>query len=192
MNREDKYFYANFKRKLKSISDRILLLDVNYYPVSNFTQCKILGSTNKEYCINIQIKPADMKNVENQNFDLLPDKEDDILDISCTCMDYQFRKKTCKHIYWFCRNSLRNSSMNPELSKPSELYEFLYYYLEIGYKIKGRNESCPICLEHIDYDNENYICCTEKCKNAVHNICWSRYKYISNSNNCVLCRNPLN
>lgn len=191
MNNQDIINYENFQRKLKSISERIILLDVNYYPISNFTQCKILGSKNKEYCINIEIKTIN-KNINYENFELLSYSENDILNISCTCMDYQYRQRTCKHIYWFCRNSLRTPSMNPKLSKASELYEFLYYYLEIGYKIKGRNNDCPICLEKIDYDNENYICCREKCNNAVHNICWSRYKYISNCNNCVLCRYPIN
>jgi hypothetical protein len=171
-----------------------LLLDVNYYPITNFTQCKILGSKDKEYSINIQIKPLNMQNVSNDEnntdiFKFLPDNEDDILDISCTCMDFQMRKLTCKHIYWFCNFSLRN--MNPAYCKTSNLYDFLYYYLRLSKQNKGRNEECPICLEHIDYDNENYICCQNSCKNAVHNICWSRYKYISNSDKCVLCRNPI-
>jgi len=176
--------YRRFKRKLKSISERILLLDVNYYPSSNFVQSKILSQTNKEYCINIQVKSNDMCIT---NYEMLPDNENDILDITCNCMDFQMRKCICKHIYWFCRCNL-NNIIDP---KPRDLYDFLYKYLYVPKKIKGRNENCPICLEKIYYDNENYICCSDNCGNAVHNICWSRYKYISNISNCVLCRNPI-
>lgn len=177
INLDDNEYYSNFKRKLRSISDRILLLDVNYYPITNFVQCKLLGSKDKEYCLNIYI---------NSIVDTI---DTDTIDISCTCMDFQMRKKICKHIYWFCRYSLKDIDMKPDLCKSSQLYEFLYNYLQIDKKIKGRNENCPICLDNIDYNNENFICCTDNCGNAVHNICWSRYKYISNSNKCVLCRN---
>lgn len=187
---KDKEYYSNFRRKIKSISDRILLLDVNYYPVSNFTQCKILGSKDKEYSINIKIESNEIKKEDEKDY--IIDKEDDKLNISCTCMDYQMRKLNCKHIYWFCKNSLKNENMHPELCKPSDLYEFLYNYLRINKNTKGRNENCPICLEEIDYDNENFICCVDSCGNAVHNICWSRYKYISDSNKCVICRNLYN
>jgi hypothetical protein len=178
----DDDFYSKYKRKLRSISDRILLLDLNYYPVPNFTQCKILGSTNKEYSINIKIKC-------DQNTQILHGGE--LLDISCTCMDYQVRKKNCKHIYWFCRYNLKNDDMNPDSSNIMQLYEFLYYYLNLNLdiNIRGRNEDCPICLEKIDYDEQNSVCCVNNCGNAVHNICWSRYKYITNSDKCVLCRN---
>jgi len=176
MNNEE---YSRIKRKLKSLSERILLLDVNYYPIPNFAQCKILSSKNKEYSINIQVKH---QNIEK-------DDENDTLDISCTCMDYQVRKNFCKHIFWFCRNSLNQSTMNPLDCKSSDLYEFVYYYLHVGLsKKKGRNENCPICLEKIYYESENYICCENNCGNAVHNICWSRYKYIGNTSKCVLCR----
>jgi hypothetical protein len=181
--------YSDYRRKIKSISDRILLLDVNYFPLQNFTQCKILGSKNNEYFLNIQIKPNNIE--RNINLEIIPDDEDDILDIACTCMDFQIRKEPCKHIYWFCKYNLKNHEMNPKLSSPSDLYEFLYYYLYLNKKIKGRNETCPICLEKIDYNIDNYICCIDYCQNAVHNVCWCKYQYISNSNKCVLCRNEI-
>lgn len=181
---KDKEYYSDFRRKIKSISDRILLLDVYYYPISNFTQCKILGSTDKEYCINIKINQNNEKTENDQAI------TEDKLNISCSCMDYQMRKQTCKHIYWFCRYSLKEKNMDPKCCKTSQLYEFLYNYLNINKSIKGRNENCPICLEKIDYNNENFICCVDSCGNAVHNICWSRYKYISDTNKCVFCRHP--
>jgi hypothetical protein len=58
---------------------------------------------------------------------------------------------------------------------------------------KGRNKTCPICLENIDYKSQNVICCISGCRNAVHAMCWNRYYVASNRYAitrvaCVVCR----
>ena len=61
-----------------------------------------------------------------------------------------------------------------------------------SHKSHGRNDKCSICLEPIDYVNENTICCINRCNNSVHQFCWNKYNiYNGYPNRCVICRHSL-
>jgi hypothetical protein len=169
-NSDFRNIYQVFKRQSKSLSQRIILLDVKYEAIENIIICKILGSSNKEYKLTFYINDNNNKEIK----------------VGCTCMDFRMRKCICKHLYWFGKTNLK--SIRPHNWNIYDIYEFLYFYLYLNKGVKGRNENCPICFEEIDYENEKVICCEYSCNNAVHNICWSRYKYANLDARCVCCR----
>jgi hypothetical protein len=163
-----------FKRKLRSLTERILLIkldllySINYIDGIEFT---ILGSSNKIYNVEIW--------------------RDSDLHYSCNCPDYKFRETTCKHIYWIGTKFF--NTMDPVKWDLLD-YNFIINNYLINQNIEnynihiGRNEDCPVCLEKIDYQTESTICCIHECYNSVHTICWGRYNDISGSTQCIFCR----
>jgi len=160
-----------FKRKLKSLTERILLIrfqllySITYRDGIEFT---MLGSSNKIY-----------------NVKILRDSD---LHCSCNCPDYKFRGTTCKHIYWIGTKFF--NTMDPINWSLSD-YNFIIDTYRINKNTAGhigRNENCPICLEKINYQTESTICCIYQCYNSVHTICWGGYNDISGSTKCVFCR----
>lgn len=168
----------DYKRRLKSLTEKIILIDADIIYINNLYNefikdisgiyCRILGSSNKIYIIKIW-------------------KEYDIINTTCSCPDYTIRNNICKHIYWL--GSKKFDSMDP-YEWSIENYNSLiteYWIRENDLNI-GRNEICPICLESIDYDIDTTISCKYECNNAVHSVCWNRFYYISGKTNCVVCR----
>ena len=156
---------STFKRKLKSLTERILLIriqlvySINYMDGVDFT---MLGSTNKIYNVKIC--------------------RDSDLNYSCNCPDYTFRNNICKHIYWIGTKFF--NTMDPQNWSLSD-YNLVINKNRINKNTSGhtgRNEDCPICLEKINYQTESTICCTYQCYNSVHTICWGRYNDISGLN----------
>jgi hypothetical protein len=164
------------KRRLKSLTERILLIDADViYVNSSYDNCisgiycKILGASNKIYIVEVW-------------------KEYDYINSICSCPDFIIRNCTCKHIYWL--GSKKFDCLDP-CEWSVENYNSLireYWLNETDYNIIGRNETCPICLDDIDYENDMTICCKYECYNAVHSVCWSRLYSISGKTNCVICR----
>lgn len=162
-------YLDEYKRRWKSITQRFLLLGVEYQKgQDDIIDCVILGSNNTMYHICISCEPT--------------------LAFCCTCPDAMIRKSICKHLYWFGFKKLGKS--NPIEWTKDDIAVFLNKYIGGG-AIKGRNDSCPICLEHINYEKEGTTCCEGVCNNSVHTICWNRYTDISNNFACVTCRSPL-
>ena len=162
----------DYKRRLRSLTERILLIDADIIYVNDILisgiDCKILGASNKIYIIEVW-------------------KEYDTINTMCNCPDYTIRNNICKHIYWL--GSKKFDCMDP-CEWSVENYNSLiaeYWANKIDYSI-GRNETCPICLDDIDYESETTICCKYECYNAVHSVCWSRLYSISGKTNCVICR----
>lgn len=174
---------SNAKRKLKSLTERILLINAELIyetpnenseliPLVSGIDFKVLGSSNNIYSIQI------WKSWTNYGR----------ISCTCTCPDFSIRGNTCKHIYWL--GSKKFYSMNPE---DWDIFDYNsivteYWILENNDNNIGRNSDCPICLENIDYNNETTICCKTQCRNSVHAICWGRYYDISNNATCVFCR----
>jgi hypothetical protein len=176
------YTEQDYKRRLKSLTQRILLIDANliYCNGYGYNNCifeeisgidfKILGATNKVY--NVQVW-----------------REYDHLNCMCSCLDYTMRNRNCKHIYWIGSKKFGNMDPANWLIRDYKTLLTEYWVEEENTKIyQGRNTDCPICLEDIDYYTDMIICCKYQCQNAVHANCWSRYYYISGKTNCVVCR----
>lgn len=175
------YTQQDYKRRLRSLTERILLMDVDLiysndlyslYDIDRIAgiDFKIVGSTNKIY--NVQVW-----------------RELNRVSCACSCMDFVMRNRYCKHIFWV--GSKKFGEMDPDLWL-IEYYKKIvteYWIVQENQILKnGRNENCPICLDVIDYENDMTICCKYQCFNAVHAICWSRFYNISGNTNCVVCR----
>lgn len=160
---EDNYI-NDWNRRVKSLRERILLLDVSKR--GDNVECDILSQSNKQYKITI--------NPNSQQYN-----------ITCTCPDFCIRHVTCKHIYWLGYKKMGYKV--PEEWTRESVEKLVDDHL-LGTKIQGRNECCPICLENIDYIAEDTICCESECYNSVHKMCWVRYFSISYSRKCVICR----
>jgi hypothetical protein len=180
INHNPDYTLQDYKRRLKSLTQRILLIDAsliysNMYGLDILDEIsgidfKILGATNKIY--NVQVW-----------------KEYNGLNCMCSCLDYAMRNRNCKHIYWL--GSKKFGEMNPDNWSDVDYRRLVteYWVTEENLKdYQGRNTNCPICLEYIDYQTDMTICCKYQCQNAVHATCWSRLYYISGKTNCVICR----
>lgn len=176
--------FYDFKRRFKSITQRILLLESELVydkekdsladennKIDNilYINCKILGSTNKVYNIKLFEK-------------------NDKIECSCSCLDFTMRKKYCKHLYWF--GNKKFEKINPLEWTVYMYYDFLYETF-VNEKKYRKNENCPICLERIDYENEITINCINTCLNSVHAECWSRNVSITSNLNCVICRSAI-
>lgn len=165
------------KRKLKSLTERILFID-SYLVYDNLNcvesvKCKILGSRNFIYNLTI------WKDI-NSN-----------IQCTCSCPDNSLRKNNCKHIYWF--GVQKFGLMDSKYWKEEQYDDFVYNNWMVDYNNNSRekNQDCPICLEKINYDTEETIRCRLECHNSSHTICWNRYRYISGKSHCVFCRSEL-
>lgn len=156
------------QRELRAITQRILLLNVDCTSELSLS-VNILGASNKEYII------------------YLTKETDDTVKFECTCPDFKIRHQICKHLYWFGHKQMYNTH-------PSNwncyLFNKLYTYYNTAKLLQehGRNNICGICLESIDYNIENAVCCTLGCKNSVHTICWYRLLSTTHMNRCIYCR----
>jgi hypothetical protein len=171
--------HVDFIRRCKGMTENIRLIDImTRYNVCSF---RILSSTNTLYDIIVQ------------NYG------DEIL-IECTCNDYCKRDKVCKHLCWVGLKILGVSENNMikwqdtkmihnEYEIEKKLDEFLLdYYMSYAFTKRGKNETCPICLEHINYQIECVVCCEDGCNNAIHANCWNTYQIYNYTNKCILCR----
>jgi hypothetical protein len=164
----------NNKRKLKSLTERILLIDETLI-LDNQDQIygidfKILGSKNLVYILHVWRDHCSVK-------------------CECNCMDHKMRNRDCKHMYWL--GSRKFGNIEPSYWNIMEYKKVVtdcWIELQKYDTYVGRNEICPICLDDIDYDSDVTICCKYQCKNSVHSICWSRLYSISKKTNCVVCR----
>lgn len=105
---------------------------------------------------------------------------------NCTCPDNKFRGIECKHILWLSLKKFgKSESKYWTIDDINNLY---YHWYEMNCYPPGRNDTCPICLENIDYKTENTISCYHGCNNSIHSFCWNKYYIISKRNRCVICR----
>lgn len=54
-----------------------------------------------------------------------------------------------------------------------------------------RNEDCCVCLNEIAIRTQLSTVMCMVCKNAVHAVCWSKWKQINSDDKCVYCRSPM-
>ena len=160
-----------FKRRFKSITQRILLLETelinNDSPIlGTFINCKIVGSTNKVYNIRVW-------------------KKQNKINCCCSCLDFSIRKIYCKHIYWL---GYKKFGIIEPTEWTVEIYNNFLNESLVNRKTYRKNENCPICLENIDYQNEITVNCTNTCLNSVHAECWTRNVTITSNTNCGVCR----
>ncbi len=108
------------------------------------------------------------------------------LECTCNCPDYLFRRRFCKHIYWFGFRFF--NQIDPHLWTNEMKTKFLNNnYFNMNVKT-GRNNECPVCLEHIDYETDKTLCCVSQCFNSVHYNCWKQYTNTIATERCIVCR----
>jgi hypothetical protein len=180
INELQQYTTEDYKRRLRSLTQRILLIHTSviynnneqsgYFDEISGLDFKLLGSTNKIYIVRVW--------TESYN-----------INCSCSCMDYTMRHRHCKHIYWIGSKKFGNmDSIHWSISTYKNIIAKCWIKEEsLKYNV-GRNETCPICLDVIDYENDMTVCCKYQCNNAVHVICWCRFYNASGKTNCVICR----
>lgn len=159
-------YILDYRRRWRSVTQRILLLDVHVSESS--LRCDILGSSNNQYGLCITLKDGKIIS-------------------ECTCLDWQVRKRTCKHLYWFGAKELFRP--DPCAWTEKDIVEYMDAFDSKKQQPHGRNEDCAICLERVNYEEENTVCCQHGCMNSVHMICWNRYCSFTGSSKCVFCRN---
>jgi hypothetical protein len=156
-------YLGDWNRRVKSLRERILLIKVSQEE-DNKIVCDILSHTDNQYTIQITLLPTDIQ-------------------VKCSCPDFSMRKVTCKHIYWLGYKKMGYKT--PQEWNKETVLNLVDSHL---YNVIGRNDTCPICLESIDYNNEQTICCESECHNSVHQICWIRYFMTAYNRKCVVCR----
>lgn len=154
------------KRRIRGLTQRIILLDIQMGK-DNDVFLKILGSKDNIYTIHIWT-------------------DWDKLYSNCTCHDYKFRNIECKHILWLSLKKF--GKIETKLWTVDDINNLYYYWYSMYCYPPGRNDICPICLENIDYTNENTISCYYGCNNSIHSFCWNRYYTISKKTRCIICR----
>ena len=113
-------------------------------------------------------------------------KKKSIKDMFC----FYFKKQEeyeCHHIKWFKLSYFTfNNSDNWTLKK---INTFKLFHIQSSTP-NGNNIECSICLETINYDNENTYYCNV-CKNSIHNTCWNKFLIMNQDcckANCCICR----
>lgn len=111
--------------------------------------------------------------------------------LNCECVDFKFRKKLCKHVYFIIGKILGDKECLPRLEnnniftvKP-QFTEKMKAVLEAPKKVRNKSDPCTICYENIG--NTNRVCRT--CSNQFHVECIVRWLKIKNT--CPLCRQPI-
>jgi hypothetical protein len=154
-------------RQQKGLTQRMFLSHIHVHDRNN-VECHILSSSAKTYKVIMYDYRTNFK-------------------ISCSCPDFVYKRTVCKHMYWLGTKKIGTALPNEWSPEMIDTFVSKTYfpYLTTSF---GRNEECPICLEQLDYENDDTICCVTGCSNAVHATCWNKYYYYSMTNKCVVCR----
>lgn len=167
-----------YKRRLKSLTETIILLNT-----TNIYKYNFYGEIDD--CItgirfNIMTESNNIYDIEVWN-------TYGILNSACNCPDYIIKNNICKHIYWL-GSSKFNSMDSCNWTTKDYNSIIVENWLAERTSYIGRNDTCPICLDHIDYQNDMTLCCIYQCQNAVHTQCWKNFYYMTDKNKCVMCR----
>lgn len=115
--------------------------------------------------------------------------------ISCSCADFTYRKKTCKHCFFIMDKIIINTNVplkmiirNISLTSRMNIDESLKHHYEdllqqLPDRSSARNTDCCVCLELLDVSP--MICSV--CKNGIHEECYKKWVSV-NSKLCVYCR----
>ncbi len=166
MNKNEEENLQIFTRTIRAVTERILLLDITLGE-DNDVFFKVLGSKDNIYTIHVWLDFYDIK-------------------YDCTCPDNKYRQLDCKHVLWLSLKNFYKS--DPKEWTTDDINNFYSNWYNIYCYPAGRNTNCPICLEHIDYDKQNTVGCTNSCNNSVHTLCWNRYYTIAKTSKCIICR----
>lgn len=174
----NKYKFNCYKRRLKSLTEPILLLTT-----SNIYKYNFYGEIDSDFIIGILFK---ILGTSNKIYDVQVWNTYGIINYSCTCPDYMMKNNVCKHIYWL--GNLKFNSMNTCNWNTEEYNGIILENWIVENNYIGRNDTCPICLDGIDYENEMTLCCIYQCQNSVHSECWKKFYNMTDKKACVMCR----
>jgi hypothetical protein len=149
----------------------MILHSVDIYD-NNYICCVLTGQSDRLYTISLSY-------------------DDDMVHFECTCPHFTYRKKNCKHIYWFTRSYIKKRVI--EQINCQDIDTFICKYFDIYDLQKLRNDTCPICFEPIG--NSTLTLCCKQCQNGYHSICFKRYIYTDfylwSPTSCILCRSNI-
>ena len=203
-----KNYLGDYKRRMRSLHQRIYLLTIHVFD-NNLVKLDVMGSSRNIYTITITyvrntdheiVSNTDREIVSNTDREIVTDsfntnrEIDDVIDdesviVECNCPDSTLTKHICKHIYWL---GIKQFGVTyPKYWKRRHIDEFICRHIS-KYKNRdgetGRNDTCPICFEEINYGNQLTLQCKEQCRNSFHTLCWKKYYFTSYSDKCVICR----
>lgn len=164
-------FLTDLRRRNKARHEHYYLLDVNEY--YNELVCHLQKENGgNEYEIRIL-------NYDNLKY----------VEFCCDCKDFTYRNQICKHIYWL--GYAKMGEMDPCYWTQTMMSDFCHLHKATFNIHVGRNDTCPICVEPIDYTSEKTICCIRSCYNSAHSKCWLKYYIATLNPKCVFCRQNL-
>jgi hypothetical protein len=178
------YLIDTFYSKNNSQTDKIvcLIFDTQNYSTSTLT-INYNNTQIKVSCDCSQVS-SDLSRPLFRSAPTSCELKKSIKDMFC----FFFKKqKECIHIKWLSLNYFNcNYTDNWTLKK---INNFKLFHVR-SITPKGHNIECSICLDNIDYDNENTFYCNV-CKNSIHNKCWNKFIIINHNYckaNCCICR----
>ncbi|QIW97456.1 hypothetical protein AMS68_002974 [Peltaster fructicola] len=141
-------------------------------PIEEFL---IAGSTGNVYTVTITHKPT------------------------CTCGDWIFRRRSCKHILYILHHTLKvpDHLKHQDAFLTSELREIVEHAPpmpeavqeeKLDNKRKPIEDDCPICCMAFE-EGENVVWCEDSCGNNVHKECFEKWAQTRPHNvTCPFCR----
>lgn len=138
--------------------------------------------------------------------------------IGCSCPDYKFRHKKCKHIYFVLIKLLKLKDVNQEAFTTEELADLLNRkdindggvvlsgekMLKYKKLVNGNieiielepktDDLCPICMDDIT-NGEEYTHCKYSCGKCIHTDCLNTYNKNKGTNKitkCLMCTRDFN
>uniref|UniRef100_A0A6C0CND0 RING-type domain-containing protein n=1 Tax=viral metagenome TaxID=1070528 RepID=A0A6C0CND0_9ZZZZ len=84
--------------------------------------------------------------------------------VSCTCMDFIRRQKTCKHLYF-----IQHRVGQPKVDE-----------------IKRDDKECAICYEDLTESEHKWKC--SKCFHEIHLDCFQKWRTYNRNATCPYCR----
>lgn len=131
--------------------------------------------------------------------------------IKCSCPDFIYRHKRCKHIYFVIIKMFKLQDVDKDNYTKNELSELInrqditngvtinnellnkYKKIKDGKVqeiIPQTDDSCPICLDDIT-NGDTYIFCKYSCGKCVHEDCYTHWT-TNREKKCVFCTKYIN
>ena len=127
--------------------------------------------------------------------------------VHCTCTDFRFKRKPCKHIFFIITQVAQNDELLDYFNKSNAHISKAAYKIlddQLTERLKSRmmasdkkdpsdidlkdDTNCVVCFTDMDKESEELEDCP-RCKKYFHNECIAQWK--KHNTTCPLCRGNL-